>query len=127
MDPLSEGLRGGEDERRTSRPLGQDFAQVGVIEAQGRLEGRQAWANEEFKRLELNLQEEGDIPLIDEMDTVNSNLEFFLQEAQGVMKKSEMEAIQSEVEAEVFLQTRTISLGDLAFVGSAAEGGDQQL
>ena len=90
------------------------LAQMGVIEAQRRLECGQAWANEEFKRLERHRHAEVDIPMIDEMDMENARLESYLQEAQVAVKKLEMEAVRAEAEnEEVFLQTRTISLGEV--------------
>ena len=70
--------------------------------------------------------------MIDEMDAENARLESFLQDTQVAMKKLETEAIQTEAEEEeVFLQTRTISLGEVrknvASVGSTFERGDHQL
>ena len=90
------------------------LARMGVIEAQRRLECGQAWANAEFRRLELNLHEEVDVPMIDEMDTENAGLLDYIQEAQAKVKRLEMETIQAETEqAEVFLQTRTVGLNEV--------------
>ena len=90
------------------------LARIGAEEIQQRLIRGQQWANQEFKRLEIDLKEEGDIAFVDQLDTENAMLETYVMNTEVAMRKVEAEAILAESEQEeVFLQTRTISLNEV--------------
>ena len=90
------------------------LARIGGGEIQRRLTRGQAWANEEFKKLESQLAEEKNISIVADLDSENALMECFLQEAGAVVKRLEAEAVVSEVEGEeTFLQTKTIGLNEV--------------
>eukprot|EP00913_Durusdinium_trenchii_P001700 g1572.t1 len=90
------------------------LARIGGNEIQCRLMRGQAWANEEFKKLESQVAEERDISVVADMDSENALMENFLTESEAVVKRLEAEAVTSALdEEETFLQTRTVGLNEV--------------
>ena len=90
------------------------LSKIGGAEIQCRLLRGQTWANEEFKRLEAQMTDEGSVELVANMDSENHLMERFLQESEAVVKRLEVESLVSEAEGEeIFLQTRTIGLNEV--------------
>ena len=84
-------------------------------ELQERLHRGQAWANEEFGRLETNLGgEDCSVATVFDLDSENEKIEKLVQDLAISCKKLEVEAAQVAGEdEEIFLQTRTISLQEV--------------
>lgn len=76
------------------------LARIGGGEIQRRLMRGQEWANEEFKKLESQMAEDGNISIVADMDSENALKEDFLQESEAVVKRLEVEAVVSEAEGE---------------------------
>ena len=91
------------------------LACVSLAVLQDRLLRGQAWANEEFSRLEADLQEgDGAAALIYDLDCENQMIETLAGGHGVACRKVEAQASQvAEEEGEVFLQTRTVSLQEV--------------
>lgn len=89
------------------------LAKFDPMELQQRLCRGQAWANREFQLIEANLQEYAEAPTVLEMDEENEALENFLTESGAAVRRVESEGLADAEEEEVFLQTRTIGLGEV--------------
>ena len=91
------------------------LASVSLSELQDRLQRGHAWANEEFSRLETDLQEgDGVVALVYDLDCENQKIEELTYDQEVSCRKMEAQASRvAEEEEEVFLQTRTVSLQEV--------------
>lgn len=110
------------------------LSRLSVQELQDRLLRGQAWANEEFSRLESNLEDEdGGVTYIYDLDCENNKIENLAQEHAVSCKRLEVDPTKEPGEdEELFLQTRTISLKqagseDSSTLDSVAQDRDRQL
>ena len=102
---------------KPSRRLSEKTAlsSLSVHDLQARLLRGQAWANEEFSRMETQVAEDGGfVAQIYDLDQENLKIESMVLAGSMSCKRLAAEAVQvAGEEEEVFLQTRTVSLNEV--------------